>query len=150
MVKLPTKNRPPIGRSVWLIMGFSRKVYLDYLPGQGINPHNRMVPSRLADPSSLPSEENATPLTQEVCPLRLASDWPVATSHNWIGPSNEPEASVLPSGEKARLAPESMLPPGKARDLPVATSHSITVLSNDPVARVLPSGEKTTLYTIPV
>src|SRR5208283_1796513 len=67
--------------------------------------HSLTVPSLLPEAKSLPSGLKARERTRSVCPLRIASFLPLATSHDLIiAPLVLPEfaeATVLPSGLNA-------------------------------------------------
>jgi hypothetical protein len=57
--------------------------------------------SLLPDARVRPSGLKATELIQRVCPVRIRSSQPVATSQSWTVPSAPPDARVRPSGLKA-------------------------------------------------
>ena len=77
----------------------------------------------------MPSGENATALTESVCPARVATALPVAASHSRAVLSSEPVRTRVPSGENATAQTESVCPARVATALPVAASHSRAVLS---------------------
>ena len=110
--------------------------------------HSHTVPSTPALASTLPSGENATPITQSAWP---SSTWvcrPLAGSHNRT-PSRLALASTLPSGENATPFTTPVLPSSVPVGWPLAGSHSRTVLS-PALASTLPSGENATALTQPV
>ena len=110
------------------------------------NPDRRVTTPRQI---RLPSRENATELTQPLCPSKVRINWPVATSHSLIVLSLPPDSACAPSGENAtELTPRAC--PSKVRSSsPVEASQSLTALSlpvkcSTPESKRVPSGENAT------
>ena len=72
--------------------------------------HSRIVPSRLALAREVPSGENATEVTIDVCPSRVAWSWPMSGSHSRTVPSSLALAREVPSGENATDHIQSVCP----------------------------------------
>src|SRR4051812_2112577 len=63
--------------------------------------HSPTVLPSDADARSLPSGENVTPLTPDVCPSNACTSAPVAVSHSLAVLSSDADARSLPSAENA-------------------------------------------------
>ena len=63
-----------------------------------VTSHRFTVPSNVPEARIVPSGENATAVTREVCRKVTISE-PVATSHNLTSPLESPDARIVPSGE---------------------------------------------------
>ena len=102
----------------------------------------------LFEPESthLQSGENATDMTQSVCPRNgSATGFPISASQIWILLSFEPESMCLPSGENATdmikfVCPCKVSPTG----FPISASQIQIVLSSNPETMCLPLGENAT------
>ena len=108
------------------------------------------VLSRDADASVFESWENATELTQPLCPSSVAVHLPVAASQSLTVLSRDADASVFESWENATDQTELLCPSSVAVHLPVAASQSLTVLSSDADASVFESWENATELTQPL
>src|SRR2546423_848313 len=101
----------------------------------------------------MPSGENATELTQEVCPSSGPSTiCPLCPSHTCIVESLEPETMRMPSGENATKLTELVCPSSGPRTFCLLCPfHTRIVESQDPVAMHVPSDENATdLISLPV
>ena len=81
----------------------------------------------------VPSGENDTERTQDVCPSR-ATAFPVATSHSRILSFPDLEASIVPSGENDTERTQDVCPSR------VAITSSVKFLSFSPDGTILASG----------
>src|SRR6266702_2215947 len=90
-----------------------------------------------------PTGENATDLTEEVCPVNgPASFSPVVAFHTRIVRSSEPETMRWPSGENATDPTEDVCRVnGPATSSPVVAFHTLIVLAEEPETMRWPSGE---------
>ena len=97
----------------------------------------------------LPSGENATELTDQVCPWRGLPTWPpVCASQTRMVSSEEPDTMCLPSGENATELTDQVCPwRGLPTWPPVCASQTQMVSSEEPDTMCLPSGENATELT---
>src|SRR5712691_10863188 len=93
-----------------------------------------------------PSGENATDLTEPVCPVKgPATVSPAMAFHTRILRSSEPEAMCWPSGENATDLTQPVCPmKGPAAVSPVVAFHTRIVASREPETMCWPSGENAT------
>src|SRR6266702_1085965 len=98
-----------------------------------------------------PSGENATDLTEDVCPGNgHASISPVVVFHTRIVPSPELETMRWPSGENATDQTEDVCPVnGPAVFSPVVAFHTVLVPLEEPETMRWPSDESAMERTIP-
>src|SRR5512145_3051688 len=62
-----------------------------------LTPHSRRVPSRLPESAQWPSAQNATETTAPVCPSKVRTQRPVATSHSRRVLSQLPDSAQRPT-----------------------------------------------------
>jgi hypothetical protein len=94
----------------------------------------------------VPSEENATDVTESECPCRGSPmAVPDVASHNRMVLSLEPEAMRVPSEENVTDVTEEECPcRGSLMAVPDAASHNRMVQSQEAEAMRVPSGENAT------
>src|ERR1700732_1074186 len=90
--------------------------------------HPTASPSCPMHPETIcfPSGEKEQLTTGPLCPARVASDVPDATSHNRSVQSAEADMSRLPSGEKAQAWTASSWPRRMHSTFPLLLSHSFS------------------------
>ena len=100
-----------------------------------------------ADATSVESGENATELTELLCPLSVCVQVPVAASQILTVLLCDADATSVESGENAAEVTVSLCPLSVCVQVPVAASQILTVLSSDADATSLESGENATEVT---
>src|SRR5262249_20903452 len=94
-----------------------------------------------ADASRLPSGENATIQTRNLCPDRVARSFRLAVSQSLTVASWQPIASVVPSGETAMPYTVLVSASSDPTSRPTPASRTVNSPSSPLVASHRPSGE---------
>src|SRR6266702_3641278 len=97
-----------------------------------------------------PSGENATDLTEDVCPVNGPATFSPVVFHTRIVRSSEPETMRWPSGENATDLTESGCPVNVPASVsPVVVFHTRSLPSEEPETMRWPSGESAMERTSP-